>query len=125
MKYKDFKELPVWQAAIEVTKIIYDLSANSKWSKDFGLRDQIRRAVVSISSNVVEGFEKNNNNEFIRFLRMSKGSAGETRNQLHIGFAVGHITQKEFEETDKKLEGLAGQIGGLIMYLDKYRKNNP
>ena len=125
MKYKRFEELPIWQTAIEITKIIYDLSANSKWSKDFGLRDQIRRAIISVSSNIVEGYEKNNNNEFIRFLRMSKGSVGEVRNQLKISLVVGHINQKEFEETDKKLNDLASQIGGFIVYLDKYRKANP
>ena len=68
MRYKRFEEIPIWQFTLEITKIIYDLTSNSKWSKDFGLRDQIRRAIISVSSNIVEGFEKNNNNEFIRFL---------------------------------------------------------
>jgi len=125
VKYEKFEELPVWQSAPGVTKIIYDLTANSMWSKDFGLRDQIRRAIISVSSNIVEGFEKNNNNEFIRFLRMSKGSAGEARSQLHIAQTVGYISEEEFESTNSKLEDLAKQIGGFIIYLDKFRKNNP
>ena len=124
MKYRKFEELPIWKSALEITRTIYDLTANLKWSKDFGLRDQSRRAVVSISSNLVEGFEKNNNNEFIRYLRMSKGSVGELRNQLYIALSVKYISKDEFQEINKRLEILAGEIGGLIIYLDNYRKNN-
>jgi len=124
MKYKKFEELPIWKLTLEITKIIYDLTSNSKWCKDFGLRDQIRRAIISVSSNIVEGFEKSNNNEFIRFLRMSKGSVGETRNQLYIALTVGYITIEEFDFVNGKLEELGARIGGFIVYLDKYRKNN-
>jgi four helix bundle protein len=67
----------------------------------------------------VEGFEKNNNNEFIRFLKIAKGSTGETRNQLYIALSIGYITQQEFEKINKDLENLAGQIGGFIVYLEK------
>jgi four helix bundle protein len=123
MKYKKFEELPIWKESLVITKLIYDLSANSKWNRDFGLRDQIRRAVISISSNIVEGFEKNNNNEFVRFLRIAKGSVGEVRNQLRIALTVNHIHEKEFEEVNVKLESLAAQIGGLIIYLVDYKKN--
>jgi four helix bundle protein len=122
MKYNKFEELPIWQESLRFTKLIYDLSGNLKWSKDFKLKDQIRGAMISVSSCVVEGFEKNNNNEFIRFLRMSKGSVGEVRNQLHIALAVGYITQAEFEDANKKLEKLGSDIGGLIVYLDNFRK---
>ncbi len=124
MKYRKFEELPIWKSSLEITRIIYDLTANLKWSKDFGLRDQSRRAVVSISSNLVEGFEKNNNNEFIRYLRMSKGSVGELRNQLYIALSVKYISNDEFQEINKRLEVLAGEIGDLIIYLDNYRKSN-
>lgn|SRR3989338_10902498 len=124
MRYKRFEDLPIWQESLRITKLIYDLSGNTKWSKDFKLRDQIRGAMVSVSSCMVEGFEKNNNNEFIRFLRMSKGSAGEVRNQLYIGLTIGYISEKEFDDADVKLQELANQIGGFIVYLDNYRKNN-
>lgn len=123
MKYEKFEELPIWQESLALTKIIYDLSANSKWSKDFKLRDQIRGAMVSVSSCIVEGFEKNNNNELIRFLRMSKGSVGEVRNQLRIGLIVGYITEIEFDDINRKLEKLGKDIGGFIVYLDDYRKS--
>lgn len=127
MKYKKFEELPIWKYALELTRITYDLTSNSKWSKDFVLKDQIRRAIISVSSNIVEGFEKNNNNEFIRFLKIAKGSVGEARNQAYIALTVNYINQSEFELVNKKLERLAEQIGGLTGYLEKYRKtkSNP
>jgi four helix bundle protein len=83
----------------------------------------VRRAVISISSNIVEGFEKNNNNEFVRFLNISKGSAGEVRNQLYIALAVGYISQEEFNTLNKELEELANQIGSFITYLENKRKS--
>lgn len=121
MKYKKFEELPIWKLALKITKEIYDITSQPRWNKDFGLRDQIRRAIISVSSNIVEGFEKSNNNEFARFLRMAKGSVGEVRNQLYIGLAVHYINQEMFENINKELENLAGQIGGLIIYLQKQK----
>ena len=67
--------------------------------------------------------KKNNNNEFIRFLKIAKGSAGETRNQLRIALAVSYVSQEEFEKANKELEELANQIGAFIVYLEKKRKN--
>lgn len=121
MKIKKFEELPIWKLSLKITKIIYDFTAYEKFSRDFSLRDQIRRAIISVSSNVVEGFEKNNNNEFIRFLRIAKGSVGEVRNQLYIALAVSYITSQEFQRLNQELEELGKQIGGFINYLDKKR----
>ena len=123
MKIKKFEDLPIWQLALKVTKEIYDLTNKKEFSKDFSLRDQIRRAIISASSNIVEGFEKNNNNEFIRFLKIAKGSVGEVRNQLYIALAVNYITDQEFDKINKELEDLANQIGGFIVYLEKKRKS--
>jgi four helix bundle protein len=122
MKIKTFEELKIWKLALEITKEIYDLTNKKKFSKDFKLRDQIRSAIISVSSNIVEGFEKNNNNEFIRFLKIAKGSTGEARNQVYIALIVGYINQKEFNKVNKELENLANQIGKLISYLEKFRK---
>jgi four helix bundle protein len=123
MKIKKFEDLPIWQLALKVTKEIYDLTNKKEFSKDFSLRDQIRRAIISVSSNIVEGFEKNNNNEFIRFLKIAKGSVGEVRNQLYIALAVNYINEQEFDKINKELEDLANQIGGFIVYLEKKRKS--
>lgn len=122
MKIKKFEELNIWKLALKITKEIYDLTSKREFSKDFELKGQIRRSIISASSNVVEGFEKNNNNEFIRFLKIAKGSVGEARNQLYIALAVGYTTEKEFNQTNQDLENLANQIGKLISYLEKYRK---
>ncbi len=106
-----------------ITKEIYDLTAKKEFSKDFCLREQIKKAIISVSSNIVEGFEKNNNNEFIRFLKIAKGSVGEVRNQLYIALAVGYISKSEFEKINQMLEELASQIGGFIVYLSKKRQH--
>jgi four helix bundle protein len=123
MKIKKFEDLPIWKLALKITKEIYELTNKKEFSKDFSLRDQIRRAIISVSSNIVEGFEKNNNNEFIRFLKIAKGSVGEVRNQLYIALAVNYINEQEFDKINKELEDLANQIGGFIVYLEEKRKS--
>lgn len=124
MKINKFEDLNIWKLSLKVTKDIYDLTAKKEFSKDFELKSQTRKSIISVSSNIVEGFEKNNNNEFIRFLKIAKGSLGETRNQLYIALAVGYITKEEFKRTNEDLENLAGQIGGFIIYLEKKKKDN-
>ncbi|HBI17337.1 MAG TPA: four helix bundle protein [Candidatus Moranbacteria bacterium] len=123
MKIQKFEESNIWKISLVITKNIYDLTAKGDFSKDYGLRDQIRRATVSISSNIVEGFEKNNNNEFVRFLKIAKGSSGEVRNQLYIALAINYISQEEFDNLNTKLENIANQIGGFIVYLQKKKIN--
>jgi len=122
MRINNFKDLKIWRLALLITKEIYDLSSKKEFGRDFGLRDQIRRAIVSVSSNIVEGFEKNNNNEFIRYLKITKGSIGEVRNQLEIAHIVGYITKDELSNTDEKLLDLAAQTGGFIKYLETKRR---
>jgi four helix bundle protein len=124
MKINRFEELEIWKLSLKITKNIYDLTAKKEFSKDFGLRDQVRRAIVSVSSNIVEGFEKNNNNEFIRFLKIAKGSVGEVRSQLYIALSVGYISKEEFEKINKESESLARQIGAFIIYLQNKRIDN-
>lgn len=123
MKITRFEDLSIWKLSLEIIRDIYDLSAKKIFSRDLGLRDQIRRATISISSNIVEGFEKNNNNEFIRYLLIAKGSVGEVRNQLRIALAIEYITQTEFNKSNEKLILLASQIGKLVSYLTEKRRN--
>ena len=122
MKIRKFEELPIWKLSLLITREIYDITSLPKFSKDFGLRDQLRRAIVSVSSNIVEGFEKNNNNEFIRYLQIAKGSAGEARNQIYIALSATYISESQFNKVNKLLEDLARQIGGFIIYLEKQRQ---
>lgn len=123
MKITKFEDLSIWKLSISITKDIYDISSNKEFSKDFGLRDQIRRSIVSVSSNIVEGFEKNNNNEFIRYLKIAKGSAGETRNQLYIAMTINYIIEEDYKRINKSLLTLSDQIGKFITYLVNKRKN--
>ena len=122
MKITKFEDLEIWKLSLTITKQIYDISFKKDFSRDFALRDQIRRATISISSNIVEGFEKNNNNEFVRYLRIAKGSTGEVRNQLYIALSISYISQKDFNKINKALIDLANQIGKLISYLEKLKK---
>ena len=83
MRIESFEDLEIWKEARRLTTIIYRVSSGSKFSKDFALRDQIRRAVISIMSNIAEGFERSGNQEFVQFLYIAKGSCGEVRSQIY------------------------------------------
>jgi four helix bundle protein len=122
MKITKFEDLAIWRLSLRVTKLVYDLTSSKVFSRDFGLQSQLRRAVVSISSNIVEGYEKNNNNELIRYLKISKGSVGEVRNQLYIAKDINYISSSEFNNLNSLLLSLANQIGRFISYLQKIRK---
>ena len=123
MTIKNFEDLEIWKLSLELVREVYDRSEQGLLSKDYILRDQIRRAVISISSNIVEGFEKNNNNELIRYLKISKGSAGEARAQLIIAHTLNYITDEELKLTSNKMVILSSQIGKFISYLELKRKN--
>lgn len=123
MKITKFEDFPIWKLSLRIVKDIYDITSNKYFARDFALRDQLRRAVISINSNIVEGFEKNNNNELIRFLKISKGSVGEIRSQLYIAKTINYINNEEFKNLNDELEQLAKQIGGFVYYLTNKRKN--
>ena len=90
--WKRFEEVEAWQRARELTKLVYQMSTQGDGAKDFGLRDQIRRAAVSIMSNIAEGFERRGAVEFSRFLVVAKASAGEVRSQLYVALDLGYIS---------------------------------
>ena len=123
MKKIKFEGLNIWKLSLKITKSIYDLTSKKEFMRELALKDQIRRAVVSISSNIVEGFEKNNNNEFIRYLKIAKGSTGELRNQIYICRDIKYISLNEFKIINEDLQILASQIGSFIYYLSKKRIN--
>ena len=103
--------------AKDLVTVIYRLSADGKFSKDFGLRDQIRRASVSVMSNIAEGFERGSQKEFSRFLRMAKGSSGEVRSQLYVALELGYLDVADFEAVKVKAENLSRTLSGFIGYL--------
>ncbi len=83
---KSFEEMPVWNKSRELVKFVYGITKSKEFSKDFSLTDQIRRAAVSVMSNLVEGFERGSNTEFVQFLYIAKGSCGEVRTQLYAAW---------------------------------------
>ncbi|MGB8704850.1 MAG: four helix bundle protein [Gillisia sp.] len=91
-RFNSFEEIVAWQKARDLNKQLYTLTGNHLFSKDYGLRDQIRRASISISSNIAEGFERQTTKEFIRFLYIAKASAGEFRSQLYLAFDLNDIS---------------------------------
>jgi four helix bundle protein len=116
-----FEELEVWQRARTLTKEIYAISKQSKFSKDFALRNQIIKACISIMSNITEGFERNGTKEFIQFLAIAKGSVGEVRSQLYISMDQNYIPQKTFTHLNEFMVETGRMIGGLMNYLRKSR----
>ena len=112
-----FEDLEAWKIARELTREIYRVTSADKFSRDFGLRDQLRRASVSIMSNIAEGFERDGNREFCNFLSIGKGSAGEVRAQLYVAFDQGYISRDEFELLCQKATDSGRMIAGLANYL--------
>ena len=111
--FKTFEEINAWQNARVLVKDIYAMTRCGDFSKDYGLRDQIQRAAVSICSNIAEGFERRGNKEFINFLWIAKGSAAEVCSQLYHARDLGYITEEKFKTMYKS----AKQIGGMLFKL--------
>jgi four helix bundle protein len=95
MAAKNFEDLNVWKQARQLTQEVYRLTKTEKFLKDFGLRDQIRQAAISIMSNIAEGFERGGNQEFIQFLYVAKASCGEVRSQLYVALDQGYLPKAD------------------------------
>ncbi|MBI3578037.1 MAG: four helix bundle protein [Ignavibacteriales bacterium] len=122
MKIVRFEDLEVWKEGRKLTKKIYALTKNKKFSRDFSLVDQIRRAVVSITSNIAEGFDAQSNIEFIRFLKYSRRSVSEVKNQLYIALDEEYIEQIEFDEAYEMCSTVSKMLFGFMRYLKQPRK---
>jgi four helix bundle protein len=114
MAYESFKELKVWQEAKSLAVKIYILTKSGVLSKDFGLREQMQRAAVSVACNIPEGYERNSNKDFIRFLLIAKGSLSELRTQLDIACSIGYIPSDDLESTDNNCRKLGAMLTKLI-----------
>lgn len=117
--FKTFKEIKAWQQARMLTNNIYTVSNNGAFAKDYGLRDQIRRACISIMANIAEGYERSGTGEFVQFLSVAKGSAGEVESHLCVAFDLGYIDNAMFEQLSSDTTKTAHLIGALIQYLRK------
>jgi len=116
-KVERFEDLRIWQASREIVNTVYRITAVGAFSRDFALRDQIRRAAVSVPSNIAEGFSRHSNKEFIQYLFIAKGSAAEVQSQLYVALDQEYILQEKFDEIYRQLETVAKQISRFITYL--------
>lgn len=116
---KNFEELDSWKKARELAGLVYALTRKDKFSKDFGLRDQIQRAASSVMHNIAEGFEAGYNAEFVRFLKMARRSAGEVQSQLYLALDADYITQEELKTAYELTVETKKLINGFLSYLAK------
>jgi four helix bundle protein len=114
MSKTGFKGLLVWQKAQALAVSIYQLSKSASFSKEFALADQLRRAAISIPSNIAEGDERDTDKDAVRFLYMAKGSVAELRTQLDLANKVGLISDSDFRKLDHQSEKIARMLRGLI-----------
>ncbi|MBI3756322.1 MAG: four helix bundle protein [Deltaproteobacteria bacterium] len=121
MKVEKFEDLIAWQKARELTKHIYHLTGKGSFSRDFGLREQIQRAAVSIMSNLAEGFERGSRAEFHQFIVIAKASCAEVRSQLYTALDLGYITSEEFKDISSLALEVSRIIGGLKTAIRKQR----
>ena len=112
-KIESFEDLMVWQKGIELVKQVYLLTGEGSLSKDFGLKDQIRRAAVSVPTNIAEGYERASRKEYLLFLNIAKGSAGEVRSLLRVALEVGYLDRARY-----------GQLRESVLELSRYLSNH-
>ncbi len=116
-----FEDLIAWQKARLLTGEIYKVSVGGDFGRDFGLKNQIQRAAVSVMSNLAEGFERARPSEFHQFLSISKASCAELRSQLYVAFDVGYIEEKQFRRLLSQAEEVGRIIGGLRVAVERKR----
>jgi four helix bundle protein len=113
----EFEDIDAWKKARTLTRQIREITSSKEFSRDYSLKDQLRRASVSIMSNIAEGFERDGNKEFIQFLSHAKGSAGEIRSQLYVALDDKLITEQQFRILQSRTKEVSKMIGGFIGYL--------
>jgi four helix bundle protein len=116
-RIEKFEDSEAWQKARMPAKAIYALSREGAFGHDYGFQDQIRRASVSILSNIAEGFDRGGDRELTKFLYIAKGSAAEVKAQLYIALDAGYINQNQFQELQDLVGDTGRLLGGFIRYL--------
>jgi four helix bundle protein len=111
-KIESFEDLLVWQKGMRLVKQIYLITRDGKLSKDFNLRDQLRSAALSVTSNIAEGFERASRKEYLNFLNIAKGSAGELRSLLRVALEIGYLEEPQFFE-----------MQGMVLELSRFLSN--
>jgi four helix bundle protein len=115
-----FEELEVWKTSMNLCADIYRLTNTELFVKDYGLKDQIRRASVSVPSNISEGYERDSKKQFLYFLVIAKGSCGELRTQLKVARLLNYLNEDEYITINEKALSTSKQLAGFIKYLKQY-----
>ncbi|MBC1239747.1 four helix bundle protein [Nostoc sp. 2RC] len=121
-KIETFEDLKVWQKGIDLVKQIYLRTKEGELSKDFGLRDQLRRATVSIPTNIAEGFERYSRKEYLNFLNIAKGSAGEVCSLLRVALEVGYLDQPTYTQLSNQAMELSRMLSNQIQSINQSLK---
>ncbi len=122
MKIERFEDLDCWKEARKLINRIYPITKKEAFSKDYRLRDQITGAGISVLNNIAEGFDSQSNNEFIRFLLMSRRSISEVETCLYIASDQNYLSSSEFKEIFEQAEKAKQVIDGLLRYLRAYKR---
>ena len=112
-----FEEIEAWQSGRQLANLIYTLSDEGRFARDFGLRDQMRRAAVSVMANIAEGFDRKSHKEFANFLNVAYASATEVKSHLYVALDQEYITQQQFDKAYTQCVDTAKMILGFMQYL--------
>ena len=115
-----FEEIEAWKTARELTRMVYAFTEQGKFAKDFGLKNQIQRASISVMSNIAEGFESRTQPQFLEYLGRAKASAGEVRCQLYVAIDLQYITQEEFGQVFDMADKSSRQLARFMSYLESH-----
>src|SRR3990172_6629504 len=122
-KIERFEDIVAWQKAREMVKEVYRVSSDGRFTKDYGLRDQLRRAAVSVMLNIAEGFARKTSREFVQFLVVAHGSVAEVQSALYVALDQSYISQAQFESLYKRADEASKLIMGFSNYLRKIAPN--
>lgn len=114
-----FEDIEAWQLGRELKRLVYACSKTGEFARDFALKDQIRRAAISITANIAEGFEREGNREFIQFLSISKGSTGELQDHLYTALDESYLSQPQFDNLYAKAAEVGRKLGAFMSYLQR------
>jgi four helix bundle protein len=121
---KQFEDLKVYQDALRISVELYKLALSADFKKDYSFCDQFKRSLLSITSNIAEGFERNNNKELRRFPMFAKGSAGEARSQMIFGSKLGYFSKEQADHYVPELLQLCMQLKGFVKYIQNWNNNS-
>jgi four helix bundle protein len=124
MKITRFEEIEAWQIGRDLSQFVYRVVKKEKFSKDYGLKDQVCRASVSIMANIAEGFDSGSRAEFARFLAYAQRSCSELQSEIYVALDQDYITKKEFDEIYSLASKVKSKIGAFIKYLKQRTKND-